>query len=212
MNHIAIRREYRNRWERCTPLVPDDVVDLVVEGIRLTVQSSSIRAHSDKAFETAGASVGDLIDDVDLIMGIRELPAEAINQSAAWLMFSHTSEGQAQNMRMLRRLMETKSTLLDYALIANEEGEHLVMFGHHAEESSTAETFSTEESLELSSHLSRDLCPFIPSLARASLEAASVAESGLPKILQRACILWRGRLTGPFSKLAVPLEKYGNTE
>ncbi len=212
MNRIAIRREYRTRWKRCTPLVPEDVVNLVVAGIPITVQRSTERAQADEAYETAGASVSDTLDDADLILGIRELPATEINQRATWMMFSHTSKGQAQNMAMLRRLMETKSSLLDYELISNDEGEHLVMFGHHGEDISSADLYSEEESLELSRHLSNDLHPFIPSLASANLDASTVAESGLPDLLQRACILWRGRLTQDYKELATPLHEYGRIE
>ncbi|MFU8804661.1 MAG: hypothetical protein ACNA8W_12680 [Bradymonadaceae bacterium] len=63
-----------------------------------------------------------------------------------------------------------------------------------------------ELSVDASRHFSQSLKPFVPALAAMNLDASSLAESGLPSTLQRACILWRGELTERFDFLKGPLK------
>lgn len=140
MNRIAIRRENKNHWEKRAPLVPDDIVDLVARDISITVQPSEHRTFPDAAYTTAGAALRENIDDADLIMGVKEVPAEYFDRPAAWFYFSHTIKGQPQNMPMLQALMDSGSTLFDYELITNEQGQRLVFFGRHAGYAGAIET------------------------------------------------------------------------
>ncbi len=140
MNRIAIRRENKNHWEKRVPLVPDDVVKLVAEGIPIAVQPSMVRAFPGEAYSTAGATVRENIEKADLILGVKEVPPSYFQRPAAWMFFSHTIKGQPQNMPALRALMDSGSTLFDYELIANEEGQRLVFFGRHAGYAGAIET------------------------------------------------------------------------
>jgi alanine dehydrogenase len=54
--------------------------------------------------------------------------------------------------------------------------------------------------VDASHHFSRALSPFIPALASADY-SRPLAESGLPAVLQRATIVWRGELTEPYRYL-----------
>lgn len=74
------------------------------------------------------------------------------------------------------------------------------------------DTLSAELSVDASRHFGQALRPFVPALMNADFEASSIAGSGLPDILQRACIAWRGELRPPFSDLETQLDKYGRSE
>ena len=51
MARIGIRSEDKNRWEARTPLVPDDVRNLIRDhGTELTVQRSDIRAFAEEDY------------------------------------------------------------------------------------------------------------------------------------------------------------------
>ena len=132
MNRIGLRRENKNEWERRTPLVPQDIVDLVAQGLEVVVQTSKVRAFKDVLYSSAGADVRDDLGEASVILGVKEVAIEFIDRPAAYVFFSHTMKGQLQNMPMLARLMEVGASLFDYELITDDDGRRLVFFGRHA--------------------------------------------------------------------------------
>lgn len=201
MNRIAIRRERHERWNRCTPLVPDDVVDLVVEDIPIIVERSPTRIFVDAAYEAAGAAVVDAAVEADVIMAIQEGSAQAIDERRTWLFFSDTAAGQPQNMPVLQQILATGGTLFDYELIVNDDEERLLHFVDLGDDA---------DALQISHRFSEALRPLVPILARADLDAPSPGDAALPAILCRACIAWRGELTEPFRRLQASLDQYGS--
>jgi alpha-aminoadipic semialdehyde synthase len=130
---IGIRREDKNDWERRAPLTPDHVAQLVEgHGLRFAVQSSKRRIFANLDYEKAGAVPTDDLSACKMIVGIKEVPVEAILPEKVYLYFSHTTKGQAHNMPALRRLLELNCTLLDYEGIVDEHERRLVFFGKHA--------------------------------------------------------------------------------
>ncbi len=75
---VAIRRETKNRWERRAPLAPHHVRMLVRRGISVLVQPSKIRIFTDEEYERAGALVVEDISPASLIVGVKEIPIDAI--------------------------------------------------------------------------------------------------------------------------------------
>jgi saccharopine dehydrogenase (NAD+, L-lysine forming) len=133
MNLIGFRREDKSPHERRIPLVPEDLRAIRSEhGARFVVQRSPQRAIPDADFEAAGIEVRDDIDEADVVMGVKEVPVEAVQSGKTYIFFSHTIKGQAYNMHLLRALMERGCTLIDYERIVNEAGQRLVAFGRHA--------------------------------------------------------------------------------
>ena len=66
----------------------------------------------------------------------------------------------------------------------------------------TTDCLPCELPRESSSAFTSALLPFAKGIAEARLSAETLAESGLPDPIARACIVWRGALTEPFVYLA----------
>ncbi|MEM1023485.1 MAG: hypothetical protein AAGD10_15545 [Myxococcota bacterium] len=133
MNLIGFRREDKSPHERRIPLVPKDLQALQAEhGARFLVQSSPQRAFPTEDFEAVGINVVEDLDAADVIMGVKEVPSEAVRPGKTYVFFSHTIKGQAYNMRLLRTLMENRCTLIDYERIVDDADQRLVAFGRHA--------------------------------------------------------------------------------
>ncbi len=133
MNKIGIRHEDKYNLERRTPLVPEDVIDLVQNHqIEIFVESSSKRVFSDQEFQNAGASIVNNMKNCDVILGVKEMPETYFEPGKVYLYFSHVIKGQPSNMPMLRNLMKAGSTLIDYEKITDEKGSRLIFFGRHA--------------------------------------------------------------------------------
>lgn len=130
---IGIRREDKNIWEKRTPLVPDDVKELIQNfGIRVLVQPSEIRIFDDKQYEQSGAIITENLSQAEIIFGVKEIPPEKILPDKTYVFFAHVIKGQKHNMPMLKRLMDLKCNLIDYERIVDEKGRRLIFFGKYA--------------------------------------------------------------------------------
>jgi alanine dehydrogenase len=129
---LGIRREDKNKWEARVPLIPEHVAQLVAHGYRVIVEPNPIRCIHDSEYARVGAELDDDLSHCDVIFCVKEIPKEKIIPDTVYVFFSHVIKGQEHNMPMLRRLLETNCTLLDYERIVDEQGQRLVFFGRFA--------------------------------------------------------------------------------
>lgn len=130
---IGIRHEDKYAMERRVPLTPYHVKQLVEkEGLRVLVQSSVKRVFTDEEYKKAGAEIVDILDDADVIFGVKEIPESFFEKGKTYVFFSHVIKGQPYNMPMLKRMMDMKCNLIDYEKIADSQGRRLIFFGRFA--------------------------------------------------------------------------------
>ena len=133
MSTIGIRLEDKNEWERRVPLIPADAVRVQAEfGHRVIVQPSAIRVFGDDEYHALGLEVDDAALDADVLIGVKEIPPALYRPGGVYVNFSHTIKGQPYNMPLLKRYMEQGCSLVDYELIADEQGRRLIFFSRHA--------------------------------------------------------------------------------
>lgn len=138
---IAIRREDKSKWERRAPLVPRDIVNFAEQGIEFCAQPSDIRVFDNASYEDAGVKITEDVMGADLLMGVKEMPISYFKKNGAYMFFSHTIKGQANNMEMLNKLIELNCTLIDYECIVDEKGRRTVFFGKYAGLAGMIDTF-----------------------------------------------------------------------
>jgi len=130
---IGIRREDKNEWERRVPLVPADLEQLSKDpNLAFTIQPSAIRVFTDDEYRQAGITVDESLDEADIVVAVKEIPLNILHKEKVYFFFSHTIKGQAYNMPLLQHLLDTKSTLIDYERIADEQNRRLIFFSVHA--------------------------------------------------------------------------------
>ena len=130
---IGIRREDKNEWERRVPLVPADLAELVKDpNLKFTIQPSPIRVFPEEEYRQAGVTVDESLDDADIVIAVKEIPINMLQEKKVYLYFSHTIKAQEYNMPMLKHLLDTGSTLIDYERIADEQNRRLIFFSIHA--------------------------------------------------------------------------------
>jgi len=133
MNTLLIRAEDKNRWERRAPLVPEDLREILKEtGIRAVVEKSEKRVFAQDQYTAAGAGTCVGMAAGDVILGVKEIPVEKILNNKTYVFFSHTVKGQKDNMPLLKRIIDSGSTLIDYERITDAEGRRLIYFGRYA--------------------------------------------------------------------------------
>jgi alanine dehydrogenase len=139
---IGIRHEDKSRWETRVPLVPDDVRRLIREyGLQFQVQTSPTRAFNEDEYRDAGAAIVEDLRESEIILGVKEIPADCIELDKTYVFFSHVIKRQPRNMPMLRSIAERGCTLIDYECIADEQGRRLVFFGRYAGLAGMIDTF-----------------------------------------------------------------------
>ena len=130
---VGIRREDKYDWERRTPLTPQDAKELTNKhGIEFITQTSPNRVFDDKAYQQAGITVAQDLSSCPVVLGIKEIPIEALNPETTYVFFSHTIKGQSFNMPMLRHMLSLNCTLIDYEKITDDNGRRLIFFGNYA--------------------------------------------------------------------------------
>lgn len=133
MNKIGIRHEDKYEAERRAPLAPKHVAKLVRdENLKIVIEKSPKRVFSHEEYLDAGATISENLSDCQVIMGVKEIPAEAFEPGKTYIFFSHVIKGQPYNMPMLRKMMELKCNLIDYEKIEDELGRRLIFFGKYA--------------------------------------------------------------------------------
>ena len=138
---IGIRREDKNKWERRVPLVPADVTKLKQNHeLNFLVQTSPIRVFTDEDYIEAGIKVGKDLAEADIVVAVKEIPIDLVQEKKVYLCFSHTIKGQDYNMPLLQKFLDQKATLIDYERIADEQNRRLIFFSLHAGYAGAIET------------------------------------------------------------------------
>lgn len=133
MNRIGLRKEEK-AFETRVAIIPDQVKQLREQyGIEFVLEPSTQRAFTEDEFVKAGATVTPLKGSgVPVVLGIKEMPKDFFEKNVVYLFFSHTIKGQKYNMPMLKQILETGATLIDYERVVDNKGRRLIFFGNWA--------------------------------------------------------------------------------
>ena len=142
MNIIGIRKEEK-AFETRVPLVPKHIENLIKDHkIEFILEPSDQRAFSAEEYENVGVKVEPLKDSqATVIIGIKEMPINFFEKNKIYAFFSHTIKGQEHNMPMLKQMMDTGASLLDYEKIVDEKNRRLIFFGNWAGMAGISDTF-----------------------------------------------------------------------
>jgi len=130
---IGIRHEDKYEMERRVALTPRHVMRLVQQyNLDVLVERSDRRFFNDQEYIHAGARLANDLNQCQVIIGVKEMPERIFEAGKTYVFFSHVIKGQANNMPMLRRMMEKGCNLIDYEKIVDEQNRRLIFFGRFA--------------------------------------------------------------------------------
>jgi len=132
---VAIVREVYNKWERRAPLCPPHVERLVQQGMRVLVQPSHRRIFRDAEYVAAGAELTEDLSPAGVVLGVKQVPIEALLPERTYVFFSHVIKAQPENMDLLDAVLARKVRLVDYEVInegGRRNGPRLIAFGRFA--------------------------------------------------------------------------------
>lgn len=98
----------------------------------LKVEPSLIRVFSDIAYQKKGIEVTENMTDCDVLIGVKEVPIEALIPNKKYFFFSHTIKKQPYNRALIQAILSKNIELYDHETIVKENGMRLIGFGRYA--------------------------------------------------------------------------------
>ena len=134
MIKIGIIKEEKVPVDHRVPITPAQAAQIQRDfpKVQIKVQSSSIRRYKDAEYSNLGTEIVTNVSDCDILMGVKEVPKEALIEGKRYFFFSHTIKMQPYNNALLRAVLDKKIRLIDYEALINEHGHRIVAFGRWA--------------------------------------------------------------------------------
>ncbi len=136
-NHMitfGIIKERKNPPDRRVVFSPKGLNDTVSKFPKASfkVESSDIRIFNDEDYRKAGFEVTNDLSDCEVLLGVKEVPIEALIPNKKYFFFSHTIKKQPYNRKLLKAILDKNIELYDHEVIVNEKGFRLIGFGRYA--------------------------------------------------------------------------------
>lgn len=131
---FGIIRERKNPPDRRVVLSPK-LCQTVIEQqpkAQIVVEPSPIRVFEDAEYQELGIDMASKMDECDVLLGVKEVPIEALIPNKKYFFFSHTIKKQPYNRNLLRAILEKNIELYDHEVITNPKEQRLVAFGRYA--------------------------------------------------------------------------------
>ena len=131
---FAIIKERKTPPDRRVVFSPSKLVEaqnLFPKAI-FKLETSDIRVFSDLQYKNKGIEVATDISDCDVMIGVKEVPIEALIPNKKYFFFSHTIKKQPYNRKLLNAILDKNIQLYDHETITSEKGYRLIGFGRYA--------------------------------------------------------------------------------
>ena len=131
---FALIKERKNPPDRRVVLSPEACQKLMQDypQAKVIVESSDIRVFPDQAYSNLGIEVLDTVSAADVLLGVKEVPVEALIPNKKYFFFSHTIKKQSYNRKLLKAVLEKNIELYDHETIVQANGARLIGFGYYA--------------------------------------------------------------------------------
>ena len=133
MPKIGLIREGKIPIDKRVPLTPHQAKEVKEKfDVELVAQASDIRCFSDQDYRDQGIEIVDSVADCDIILGVKEVPIDMLEEGKTHFFFSHTIKKQEYNRTLLRAILEKNIRLIDWETLTNENGNRIIAFGRWA--------------------------------------------------------------------------------
>lgn len=131
---FGIIRERKNPPDKRVVLSPSLCENVMQKYLKaqVIVEPSKIRVFSDNEYRDRGVEVASKMEECDVLLGVKEVPIDALIPNKKYFFFSHTIKKQEYNRDLLRAVLAKNIELYDHEVITNQNGQRLVAFGRYA--------------------------------------------------------------------------------
>lgn len=131
---FALIKERKSPPDRRVVFSPETAKELkeTFPESEIIAESSDIRVFSDQAYIDSGISVLTDVSDADVLLGVKEVPVEALIPNKKYFFFSHTIKKQPYNKKLLQAVLAKNIELYDHETIVDAQNKRLIGFGYYA--------------------------------------------------------------------------------
>ena len=131
---FAVIQERKSPPDRRVVLDPKSCKNLLstFPSAELIIESSPIRAFSDMDYSSAGLEVVADVSAAEVLIGVKEVPIEALIPNKSYFFFSHTIKKQPYYRKLIQAILDKNITLYDHETLVNESNHRLIGFGYYA--------------------------------------------------------------------------------
>lgn len=131
---FAIIKERKNPPDRRVVFSPEKLAEAreQFEDASFVVEASDIRVFPDMAYTINGFDVEEDVSDADVMIGVKEVPMEALVPNKKYFFFSHTIKKQPYNRDLLKAILDKNIEMYDHEVITKANGARLIGFGRYA--------------------------------------------------------------------------------
>lgn len=134
MIKIGLIREEKTPPDTRVALSPQQCKDVLqlFPGLQLAIEPSPDRCFPDEEYRAAGLELSSDLSDCDVLLGIKEVPAEKLIPGKTYFFFSHTKKKQPYNQPLMYALIDKQIRMVDYEALTYDDGARILGFGFFA--------------------------------------------------------------------------------
>jgi hypothetical protein len=131
---IALIKERKNPPDRRVVFSPEKCAELLdrYRDASIVVEPSDVRVFQDQTYKDWRISVQEDLSEADVMIGVKEVPVEALIPNKKYFFFSHTIKKQPYNRKLLQAILKNKIEFFDHETIVKENNARLIGFGRYA--------------------------------------------------------------------------------
>lgn len=131
---FGILKERKTPPDRRVVFSPNKIVTLQQQfpKAQVVVESSEIRVFKDSEYQKNQIEVTHNLLDCDVLLGVKEVPIDALIENKKYFFFSHTIKKQPYNRALLQAVLAKNIELYDHETIIDQQGARLIGFGRYA--------------------------------------------------------------------------------
>ena len=131
---IGIIKERKTPPDRRVVFSPNKAksVQNQFKDLAFVVEPSDIRVFPNQAYQDVGVTVLENLSECDVMLGVKEVPIEALIPNKKYFFFSHTIKKQTYNRDLLKAILDKNIELYDHEVITKANGSRLIGFGRYA--------------------------------------------------------------------------------
>ncbi|MFN2262599.1 MAG: alanine dehydrogenase, partial [Psychroflexus sp.] len=125
---IGIIKERKTPPDRRVVFTPEQLVELekTYQDLQFVVEPSDIRIFSDDAYQNQSLELSEDMSNCDVLLGVKEVPEEALIPNKSYFFFSHTIKKQPYNRDLLKAVLDKNIQLYDHEVITDKKGNRLI--------------------------------------------------------------------------------------
>ncbi|WP_411377013.1 NAD(P)-dependent oxidoreductase [Flavobacterium psychrophilum] len=131
---FGLIKERKNPPDKRVVFTPEELAKLKQQFplAEIKVESSDIRVFNDEQYSELGFDITTNLSDCDVLIGVKEVPIDALIPNKKYFFFSHTIKKQPYNRKLLLACLEKNIELYDHETIVDAKNHRLIGFGRYA--------------------------------------------------------------------------------